>query len=146
MVLTLSCFHFCHIACFLTASSRKGKHTLNTFNVQMKFVTSLGSLMHANEVSVVCARWIVGQVASAKTFLIYPPPPPSCSLATKTLSETRRYIKKCHHSQTLHLSCTDLTFSLQTRFLKCFQIERVYLKLTENWNFSINFPAFMCFY
>ena len=37
------------MAWFLTAASRK-EQALNTFNVQMKFVTSLGSLMYANEV------------------------------------------------------------------------------------------------
>lgn len=64
------------MAWFLTAASRK-EQALNTFNVQMKFVTSLGSLMYANEVGV-CVQACVGRVgeggwvAAGKTFLIYP--------------------------------------------------------------------------
>lgn len=49
--------------------------------------------MHANEVSVVCARWIVGQVASAKTFLIYPPPP-ILFLSNKNLVRDKAVHKK----------------------------------------------------
>lgn len=48
------------MARFLTAASRE-EQALNTFNVQMKFVTSLGSLMHAIEVGV-CVQACMGQV------------------------------------------------------------------------------------
>ena len=64
------------MACFLTAASRK-EQVLNTFNVQMKFVTSLGSLMYANGVGVCkLVRGGLGDgggwVAAGKAFWIYP--------------------------------------------------------------------------
>lgn len=72
------------MAWFLTAASRK-EQALNTFNVQMKFVTLLGGLMYANEVGVyVCVYRLAWDrlgveveegggvgVAAGKTFLIY---------------------------------------------------------------------------
>lgn len=39
---------FCHMVWFLTAASRSEK-ALNAFNVQLKPVSSLGSLMYAND-------------------------------------------------------------------------------------------------
>lgn len=113
MVLTFPCVCYCHMAWFLTAASRK-EQALNTFNVQMKFVTSLGGLMYANEVGVcVCTGLrgtgcgVGGWVAAGKTFLIYPP----CSNVTKTLSGTRGYIK----NDATHKVCTSTSTELALR-------------------------------
>lgn len=103
MVLTFPCVWYCHMAWFLTAASRK-EQALNTFNVQMKFVTSLGSLMYDNEVGVCVYRhawdglggW--GWVAAGKTFLIYP-----LFQSDKNLVRNKGLHQKWCHSQSLHL-------------------------------------------
>ena len=111
MVLTFPCVWYCHMAWFLTAASRK-EQALNTFNVQMKFVTSLGSLMYANEVGVcvcvqACVRRVGGGSSCWKDIFDIPP----CSKVTKTLSGTRGYIK----NDATHKVCTSTSTELALR-------------------------------
>ena len=111
MVLTFPCVWYCHMAWFLTAASRK-EQALNTFNVQMKFVTSLGSLMYANEVGVcvcvqACVRRVGGVSSCWKDIFDIPP----CSKVTKTLSGTRGYIK----NDATHKVCTSTSTELALR-------------------------------
>lgn len=97
---------------FLTAASRK-EQALNTFNVQMKFVTSLGSLMYANEFGVCVYRlawdglWGWGMSSCWKDIFDIP----SCSKVTKTLSGTRLYIK----NDATHKVCTSTSSELALR-------------------------------
>lgn len=106
MVLTFPCVWYCHMPWFLTAASRK-EQALNTFNVQMKFVTSLGSLMYANEVGL-CVCVCVGQVGGVSSCILDIPP---CSKVTKTLSGTRGYIK----NDATHKVCTSTSTELALR-------------------------------
>lgn len=100
------------MAWFLTAASRK-EQALNTFNVQMKFVTSLGSLMYANEVGVCVYRlawdglWGWEMNSCWKDIFDIPP----CSKVTKTLSGTRGYIK----NDATHKVCTSTSTELALR-------------------------------